>query len=489
MTWPPTSSGRRRRRGRRRAAEVAGQQRVRRPCPRWPRPRRTARHEPGLGALEPLGSDDAAGDLGVGLQAVVGVVAVEDVTARASGTVSSMWRLSRSWASRSVLTTCMMSVNSRCVAREVELRRRSARGAAALVAEHEARARAHQREQQPTISDRERAGVLRGRRRGARVGLRRARCYRAQEVDRGSCAPRLATVPPYAPVGAHVGDLLRGERSASRARSLGLAQRGVGRVAAAGARSAACGLGVAAAGPERLEELVLAGQQVAAQARSPGRAWRSAAVAPSVRRRRVRAVSLSGAGRYMATPSTRRGAAGRRGRRRDKEDVPQRWSATGDGYAPMSGERSRATVLASRLGRRARRALRGAPAAPRRPRPRARRRPRRRGRRRRLRRPRDDPPDRRRASAWPTPASTPPAAARRSPRGQRGRRRSSAARRCSTPRASATREIAAELGGLSAGKLHAADLAADALHRALGAAVRARAPRSRRSPGATLVAM
>jgi tRNA-uridine 2-sulfurtransferase len=33
--------------------------------------------------------------------------------------------------------------------------------------------------------------------------------------------------------------------------------------------------------------------------------------------------------------------------------------------------------------------------------------------------------------------------------------------------------IAAELGGLSAGKLHAADLASDALHRALGAAVRA----------------
>ena len=33
-----------------------------------------------------------------------------------------------------------------------------------------------------------------------------------------------------------------------------------------------------------------------------------------------------------------------------------------------------------------------------------------------------------------------------------------------------TREIAAELGGLSPGKLHAADLAADALHRALGAA-------------------
>lgn len=35
------------------------------------------------------------------------------------------------------------------------------------------------------------------------------------------------------------------------------------------------------------------------------------------------------------------------------------------------------------------------------------------------------------------------------------------------------REIAAELGGLSPGKLHAADLASDALHRALGAAARA----------------
>ena len=32
-----------------------------------------------------------------------------------------------------------------------------------------------------------------------------------------------------------------------------------------------------------------------------------------------------------------------------------------------------------------------------------------------------------------------------------------------------THAIAAELGGLSPGKLHAADLAADALHRALGA--------------------
>jgi tRNA-specific 2-thiouridylase len=36
-----------------------------------------------------------------------------------------------------------------------------------------------------------------------------------------------------------------------------------------------------------------------------------------------------------------------------------------------------------------------------------------------------------------------------------------------------TREVSSELGGLSTGKLHAADLAADAMHRALGAAVRA----------------
>jgi tRNA-specific 2-thiouridylase len=48
--------------------------------------------------------------------------------------------------------------------------------------------------------------------------------------------------------------------------------------------------------------------------------------------------------------------------------------------------------------------------------------------------------------------------------------------------------IAAELGGLSAGKLHAADLASDALHRALGAAVRARGGLEP-VPGRTLVAM
>jgi tRNA-specific 2-thiouridylase len=48
--------------------------------------------------------------------------------------------------------------------------------------------------------------------------------------------------------------------------------------------------------------------------------------------------------------------------------------------------------------------------------------------------------------------------------------------------------IAAELGGLSAGKLHAADLAADALHQALGGAARAGAAVTP-SPDRTLVAM
>ncbi len=50
-----------------------------------------------------------------------------------------------------------------------------------------------------------------------------------------------------------------------------------------------------------------------------------------------------------------------------------------------------------------------------------------------------------------------------------------------------TREIASELGGLSPGKLHAADLAADALHRALGAAAADAALAA--APRRTLVAM
>lgn len=49
-------------------------------------------------------------------------------------------------------------------------------------------------------------------------------------------------------------------------------------------------------------------------------------------------------------------------------------------------------------------------------------------------------------------------------------------------------EIAAELGGLSAAKRHAAELTADALHRALGAAMRTHATLAR-SDGRTLVAM
>ncbi len=50
-------------------------------------------------------------------------------------------------------------------------------------------------------------------------------------------------------------------------------------------------------------------------------------------------------------------------------------------------------------------------------------------------------------------------------------------------------EIAEELGGLSPGKLHAAELAADALARALGAAVRARAALATAPQGRTLVAL
>ncbi len=50
-------------------------------------------------------------------------------------------------------------------------------------------------------------------------------------------------------------------------------------------------------------------------------------------------------------------------------------------------------------------------------------------------------------------------------------------------------EIAGELGGLSLGKLHAADVAADALARSLGAAVRTRASLAAPAGGRTLVAM
>ena len=77
------------------------------------------------------------------------------------------------------------------------------------------------------------------------------------------------------------------------------------------------------------------------------------------------------------------------------------------------------------------------------------------------------------ATASPTPGSMPRAAARR-PRREAPPSRSCAAARSSTRRGSARAQIAAELGGLSPGKLHAAELAADALARALGAAARAR---------------
>jgi tRNA-uridine 2-sulfurtransferase len=51
------------------------------------------------------------------------------------------------------------------------------------------------------------------------------------------------------------------------------------------------------------------------------------------------------------------------------------------------------------------------------------------------------------------------------------------------------REISSELGGLSPGKLHAAELAADALARSLGAAARADARMARAPQGRTLVAI
>src|SRR5688500_379068 len=50
-------------------------------------------------------------------------------------------------------------------------------------------------------------------------------------------------------------------------------------------------------------------------------------------------------------------------------------------------------------------------------------------------------------------------------------------------------DVAGALGGLVPPKRHAAQLAADALHRSLGAAARAGAPRLAHSPRRTLVAM
>jgi tRNA-specific 2-thiouridylase len=51
------------------------------------------------------------------------------------------------------------------------------------------------------------------------------------------------------------------------------------------------------------------------------------------------------------------------------------------------------------------------------------------------------------------------------------------------------RDVSGELGGLSAGKFHAADLAADALHRALASAAASGAPLAAGSAGRVLVAM
>ena len=91
-----------------------------------------------------------------------------------------------------------------------------------------------------------------------------------------------------------------------------------------------------------------------------------------------------------------------------------------------------------------------------------------------------------RATASPTRASRPPAAARRSP--PPALRWSSSAGAAAGRRRVGSPAVAAELGGLSAGKLHAADLAADALRAGAG---RGRAPTApcRRLGGRTLVAM
>ena len=93
-----------------------------------------------------------------------------------------------------------------------------------------------------------------------------------------------------------------------------------------------------------------------------------------------------------------------------------------------------------------------------------------------------------RASAWWRPASTRAAAPPRGPPAAlwwsswRERRSSTAARVTAA-------DVEAELGGLLPADRHAAELAADALHRALGAAARDGAPRLRASPRRTLVAM
>ena len=77
------------------------------------------------------------------------------------------------------------------------------------------------------------------------------------------------------------------------------------------------------------------------------------------------------------------------------------------------------------------------------------------------------------------------------PRGRPGAPWSSwsRARRCSRPRALTPAAIAAELGGLSPAAAHAAELAADALHRALGLAARDGAVAAAAVASRTLVAM
>ena len=96
---------------------------------------------------------------------------------------------------------------------------------------------------------------------------------------------------------------------------------------------------------------------------------------------------------------------------------------------------------------------------------------------------------RRTVSASPTPGSTPPAAAPRPPPGARRSRSSAGLHLFDAARIGAA-AIAAELGGLSPAKLHAAELAADALARALGAAARDRARLAPPAEGTrTLVAM
>ena len=137
-----------------------------------------------------------------------------------------------------------------------------------------------------------------------------------------------------------------------------------------------------------------------------------------------------------------------------------------------------------------RRALRGAPAPPARPRPRARRCPSRRGGRRGLRGPRPHRPcrGRRRGSRAAGFEASGCGAAHR--RRQRGRRRSSTARRCSTRRGWAPARSPRALGGLSAGKLprRRARLRRAAPRAGRGGARPTRSARSR-PPSRTLVAM